>query len=250
VTSLLDENDFEPYILVNEGVPGEILFLLPPGEGGAESYLNNIARQLPGIRLVLFNNIHLSRPMLSFEALAQYYLSHVRRLQPSGPYNFLGWSFGGVLALEISLQLARVSETISNLILIDPLFNVRKAAADIGQPDVDKIFDPINYYYAPSGADLEQLRVSVENMVLFKAARPSKEPPREEERKFFEYYAQSLSNNLDTLLPPSAFSVELLTDNTHFSWVRDERMVAKVSSRTHALILNSQVESAGIEFRK
>jgi N-(5-amino-5-carboxypentanoyl)-L-cysteinyl-D-valine synthase len=237
---LIDANDFDPYILVNEGASGDILFLLPPGEGGAESYLNNIARHLPGIRLVLFNNIHLRQPMRSFEALAQYYLPHVRRLQPSGPYNFLGWSFGGVLSLEMSLELARMGETISNLVLIDPLFNVRKAGADIGQPDVDKIFDPINYRYVPSEADLEQLRASVENVLLFKAAKPSNEPHGEEERRFFEYYAQSPSNNLETLLPSSAFTVELLKDNTHFSWVRDERMVAAVGSRTYALMRNSR----------
>ena len=140
----------------------------------------------------------------------------------------------------MSLELARAGETISNLILIDPLFNVRKAAADIGQPDVDKIFDPINYRYVPSGADLEQLRAFTENVVLFKASRPSNEPHQEEERKFFEYYAQSPSNNLDTLLPPATFTVEVLKDNTHFSWVRDERMVAAVSSRTHALMRNSR----------
>ncbi|HEY5027564.1 MAG TPA: condensation domain-containing protein, partial [Candidatus Angelobacter sp.] len=239
VRPFLDANDFDPYILVNEGAAGEILFLLPPGEGGAESYLNNIARQLPGIRLVLFNNIHLRRPMRSFEALAQYYLPHVRRLQPSGPYNFLGWSFGGVLSLEMSLELARAEETISNLILIDPLFNVRKAAADIGQPNVDKVFDPINYRYVPSEADLEQLRIFTENVVLFKAVRPSNEPNGEEERRFFEYYARSPSNNLDTLLSPSTFTVELLKENTHFSWVRDARIVAAISSRIHALMRNS-----------
>jgi N-(5-amino-5-carboxypentanoyl)-L-cysteinyl-D-valine synthase len=238
VSSAHDANDFDPYIFVNEGAEGDILFLLPPGEGGAESYLNNIARQLPGIRLVLFNNIHLRRPMWSFEALAQYYLPYVRRLQPSGPYNFLGWSFGGVLSLEMSLELARAGETISNLILIDPLFNVRKAAADIGQPNVDKIFDPINFRYGPSHADLEQLRDSTENVVLFKAGKPSNEPQDAEERRFFEYYAQTPSNNLDTLLPSTTFTVELLKDNTHFSWVRDERMVSAISSRVYSLMRN------------
>ena len=236
--SLPDEDQFEPHIFVNEEASGATLFLLPPGEGGAESYLNNIARQLPSVRLILFNNIHLRQPMRSFEALAQYYLPQVRRLQPSGPYSFLGWSFGGVLALEMSLELARAGETISNLILIDPLFNIRKAAADIGQPQVDTIFDPINYHYAPAKADLEKLQAFTKNVVLFKAARTGNELCSEEERSFFEYYAQSSSNNLDTLLPPSAFTVETLSDNTHFSWVRDERVVAAVSSRTHALMLN------------
>ena len=236
---LLDADEFEPYILANEEAAGEMLFLLPPGEGGAESYLNNIARQLPGLRLVLFNNIHLHRPMQSFEALAQYYLTHVRRLQPSGPYNFLGWSFGGVLALEMALQLTRAGETISNLIFIDPLFNVKKASDDIGLPDIDTILDSINSRYVPNEADLEQLRASAGNVVLFKATKSGDEFHGEKQRRLFDYYAQSPSNNLDTLLPPSIFTVELLEDNTHFSWVRDGRLIAAISSRTQALVQNS-----------
>ncbi|HEY0737559.1 MAG TPA: amino acid adenylation domain-containing protein, partial [Herpetosiphonaceae bacterium] len=125
-------DDFDPYILVNEHATGPVLFVLPPGEGGAESYLNNLARQLPGIRLVLFNNVHLHRPMPSFEAIAQYYLPYIRQLQPAGPYHVLGWSFGGVLALELAVQLTRAGDEIANLILIDSLFNVTQAAAALG----------------------------------------------------------------------------------------------------------------------
>ncbi len=76
---------FVPFIAVNEGADGRTLFVLPPGEGGAESYLSNIARQLPGHKLVLFNNLHLHTPGASFEALAEYYVGQIRQLQPAGP---------------------------------------------------------------------------------------------------------------------------------------------------------------------
>lgn len=88
------EDAFDPYILVNEENAERTLFVFPPGEGGAESYLSNIAQRLPGYRLVLFNNVHLHSPMASFEDLAHYYQEHIRALQPSGPYSLLGWSFG------------------------------------------------------------------------------------------------------------------------------------------------------------
>ena len=245
-TCALEAEDFDPYILANADADGVMLFLLPPGDGGAESYLNNIARQLPGLRLVLFNNIHLHRPMPSFEALAQYYLAHVRRLQPSGSYNFLGWSFGGVLALEMALQLIREGEAISSLVLIDPLFNVKKAEAEIGLPNIDTILDPINSRYVPNRTDLEQLGVSTANVVLFKATTSNDGLHGENERLVFDYYAQSPSNNLDTLLPPSIFTVELLENNTHFSWVHDERLVAAISSRTRSLAQKSRKAMATI----
>ena len=51
------------------------------------------------------NNKYLhSRTPSTFEELATFYLSHIKQVQPQGPYNLLGGSFGGVLCLEISLQ--------------------------------------------------------------------------------------------------------------------------------------------------
>lgn len=213
-----------------------MLFVLPPGEGGAESYLNNIAKHLPGIRLVLFNNVHLHRPMHSFEDLAQYYLTYIRQLQPSGPYSFLGWSFGGVLSLEIALQLTRAGEHVANLLLIDSFFNVSKAATDIGLRDIATVIDPINDRYTPTAADLEQLRACTSTIVLFKAMKLDEQFKGGTQLQFFEYYMRSAYNNLETLIPHESFSVELLPKDTHFSWVFNTSLVAAMSSRIRDLV--------------
>lgn len=231
-----NSDDFDPYILVNENEAGPVLFILPPGEGGAESYLNNIAKQLPGIRLVLFNNVHLQRPMHSFEALARHYITHVRQLQPSGPYSLLGWSFGGVLSFEMALQLTRTEENVANLILIDSFFNVSKASTGIGLREVETVFDPINDCYAPKESDLKRLRARTSNVLLFKATKPDEKFEGENQRRFFEYYARSAYNNLETLIPRASFAVELLPDDTHFSWVLNEPLVASMSSRIRQLV--------------
>ncbi|HEY0601676.1 MAG TPA: amino acid adenylation domain-containing protein, partial [Herpetosiphonaceae bacterium] len=233
-------DEFDPYILVNEHAAGPVLFVLPPGEGGAESYLNNLAKQLPGIRLVLFNNVHLHRPMHSFEDIAQYYLTYVRQIQPAGPYNFLGWSFGGVLSLEMAVQLTRAGEHIENLILIDSLFNVKQAAAAIGLRELEAVIDPINERYTPTAADLERLRTHTGTILLFKATQLDATFKGENQREFFEYYAQSPYNNLDTLLPAESLSVESLGEDTHFSWVYNTSLVASISSRIRALVLGSR----------
>ena len=229
-------SDFEPYIILNEKTTKPTLFILPPGEGGAESYLNNIAKHLTDFRLVLFNNIHLHQPMDSFEALAQYYISHIRRLEPSGPYSFLGWSFGGVLSLEISLQLSQAGETIDNLIFVDSLFDVRKATTAIGLSGVDNIIDPINYRYLPETDALRHLHTHTNNILLFKATQPSEKFQGESQRKLFEYYAQSSINNLDTVLPTASISVELLPNDTHFSWVKNATTVTSMTSKIRTLM--------------
>jgi thioesterase domain-containing protein len=40
------------------------------------------------------------------EEMARYYLAEVRAVQPQGPYHFLGYSFGGLIAFEIARQLS------------------------------------------------------------------------------------------------------------------------------------------------
>ncbi|MEU7056929.1 amino acid adenylation domain-containing protein [Streptomyces sp. NPDC046197] len=227
-------DDFEPYILVEEDNAERTLFVFPPGEGGAESYLSNIAQRLPGHRLVLFNNVHLHSPMGSFEELAEYYLRHVRQLRPSGPYSFLGWSFGGVLALEVSLQLARAGEKVDNLFLVDSYFGVRQASAAIGLPGVRDILDPINYHYTPGRTDLERLGACIGNLVMFKAGEPNDIVLNDHQRRLFEFYQRSPYNGLDTLLPAESIEVHLLRGETHHSWVRNERLVAGMCERISA----------------
>ncbi|MER6999328.1 amino acid adenylation domain-containing protein [Streptomyces sp. NPDC000410] len=230
------EDAFEPYILVDEDSAEHTLFVFPPGEGGAESYLSNIAQRLPGHRLVLFNNVHLHLPMESFEALARYYLDHIRELQPSGPYSFLGWSFGGVLALEVSLQLARAGEKVDNLLLIDSYFNMRHASAAIGLPGVEDILDPINYHYVPSRADLEGLGAGIGNLLMFKAGEPNEIVRDDQQRRLFDFYQRSPYNGLDTLLPAESIEIHPLRGETHHSWVRNERLVADMCERISATL--------------
>uniref|UniRef100_S4R5M1 Fatty acid synthase n=1 Tax=Petromyzon marinus TaxID=7757 RepID=S4R5M1_PETMA len=44
-------------------------------------------------------------PLDSISSLAEFYLEHVRRVQPTGPYRLAGYSFGACVAFEMSLQL-------------------------------------------------------------------------------------------------------------------------------------------------
>ncbi len=223
--------EFEPCFVLNETAKGPTLFVLPPGEGGAESYMNNLAKQLPQLRLVLFNNVHLHTPMVSFEDIAQYYLPHIRRLQPHGPYHFFGWSFGGVCSMELALQLQAEGEHISNLLMVDSFFNTEKVIEDLGLPRHGNSLDPINHRYRPNRQALKVLVDGADNVVLFKAVAPIVEHESEEQRRVFEYYARAPFNNLDTLLPSSSFALELLGDNSHFSWVHDKATVDRVCAR-------------------
>jgi thioesterase domain-containing protein len=53
------------------------------------------------------------------EALAEYYIEQIKQLQPHGPYYFAGWSFGGIVAYEMAIQLQRRSETLGMVGIIN-----------------------------------------------------------------------------------------------------------------------------------
>jgi nonribosomal peptide synthetase DhbF len=65
------------------------------------------------------------------ENVAAEYLSIIRRVQPTGPYNLLGWSFGGLVAHAIATQLQAQGEEVTLLALLDSYpFNRETAARD------------------------------------------------------------------------------------------------------------------------
>jgi thioesterase domain-containing protein len=58
-------------------------------------------------------------PLASIEEMAEFHLEAIRRLQAHGPYFLIGYSFGGLLTLEIAQRLRAAGETIALLALVD-----------------------------------------------------------------------------------------------------------------------------------
>jgi thioesterase domain-containing protein len=55
------------------------------------------------------------------EDMAVYYISEMRRVQPEGPYFLGGYSFGGLVALEMAQQLKAQGQEVGLLVLLDTL---------------------------------------------------------------------------------------------------------------------------------
>lgn len=66
------------------------------------------------------------------KTLAADYLAEIRRLQPKGPYNFAGYSFGGWVAFEMAQQAKQQGESIAFLGIID-------TQAAIGESTTDRV---------------------------------------------------------------------------------------------------------------
>lgn len=57
----------------------------------------------------------------NLKEIAAIYIEEIKKVQPVGPYQFIGHSFGGNIAFEIALQLQAKNEEVSMLALLDSL---------------------------------------------------------------------------------------------------------------------------------
>lgn len=58
-------------------------------------------------------------PLIRIESMAEHYLASIRQVQPEGPYQLAGWSFGGTVALEMAQQLQKAGASVALLAIID-----------------------------------------------------------------------------------------------------------------------------------
>jgi thioesterase domain-containing protein/acyl carrier protein len=61
----------------------------------------------------------LQEPFERVEDLAQFYLEAIQAIQPHGPYVFIGYSFGGLMASEMARRLSAKGETMDLLVMIE-----------------------------------------------------------------------------------------------------------------------------------
>ncbi|MGW2997318.1 alpha/beta fold hydrolase [Streptomyces sp. NPDC001193] len=58
-------------------------------------------------------------PDATVEELAAAHLEALRRIRPTGPHHLAGWSFGGLLAYEMAVQLRAAGQEVTTLALLD-----------------------------------------------------------------------------------------------------------------------------------
>jgi nonribosomal peptide synthetase DhbF len=58
-------------------------------------------------------------PHANVSEMATAYIAAIREVQAQGPYHLLGWSFGGTIAQEMTVQLEALSQQVSLLVLLD-----------------------------------------------------------------------------------------------------------------------------------
>jgi thioesterase domain-containing protein len=112
---------FSPFVPLKAGKDFPPI-LIAHGVGGRASF-SELARHIRtdnpiyGIQAKGVDGIE--KPFAHIEDMADYYLDALRSLQPQDPYILIGYSFGGLIALEMAQRLSERGKRIALLVLID-----------------------------------------------------------------------------------------------------------------------------------
>jgi thioesterase domain-containing protein/acyl carrier protein len=116
LVALAPEGAGAPLFIVH-GLTGIVLNLSSLGRriGASRSVWGLQARGLDGVEPA-FTRV---------EDMAAYYISHMRQVQPRGPYMIAGFCFGGLVAYEMARELVEIGETVAFLGLLNSSFHYR-----------------------------------------------------------------------------------------------------------------------------
>ncbi|WP_304441488.1 thioesterase domain-containing protein [Mycobacterium sp. 1245801.1] len=123
-----DGDDVVPVQILREG-SGVPLFCIHPAGGVSWPYRvlgKYLDRPIFGIQQTPSADAAAPR---SVRELAEIHADRIQDVYPDGPYHLLGWSFGGVVAHEIAIELQRRGRAIGRLILLDAQPSIDDAIA-------------------------------------------------------------------------------------------------------------------------
>ncbi len=79
----------------------------------------------------------------SIRDMAKNYADRLQALYPTGPYNLLGWSFGGLVAHELAIELRRRGCVVQHVVLLDPALSDGRDIAGNQALDASQILEQI-----------------------------------------------------------------------------------------------------------
>ena len=90
----------------------------------------------------------------SIRDMARNYADRLQAVHPDGPYNLLGWSFGGPVAHELAIELRRRGCVVHRLILLDPVLRTSGSHHALEEnPGESRL---LNLFLRSSGIDIPE----------------------------------------------------------------------------------------------
>ncbi|PKV49530.1 amino acid adenylation domain-containing protein [Aquimarina sp. MAR_2010_214] len=144
------------------------LFLIHDGSGDTQGYMD-LVDNINGYSIwgVNSDTLRFLAPQnIKLEVIAEKYVQMIKRTDPNGPYQILGWSHGGVIAYEMARQIEASGSRVDVLIMIDSQFpkadlvthsfSGKKFNLKKEQQWINK-FQQINNIHLPVGSTVKEL---------------------------------------------------------------------------------------------
>jgi pimeloyl-ACP methyl ester carboxylesterase len=109
-----------PPVFVNHGLGGNVMELF--------GFVNHLQCDQPIYGLQERGTDGLEEPCASIEEMAQFHVKTIRAIAPAGPYILIGYSFGGLVALEIARHLTETGGKVALLVMIDAYLSLKNAS--------------------------------------------------------------------------------------------------------------------------
>ena len=121
-------------VSVRAGGSGTPVFIFP-GLGGSVLELFDLARQIRH-EGPIYTNLYAGldgwdRPHRTVSEMAAHQIAAIRAVQPEGPYALIGYSFGGIVALEVARRLLALSHRVSLIGMVEPGLSERAWPASV-----------------------------------------------------------------------------------------------------------------------
>jgi 3-oxoacyl-(acyl-carrier-protein) synthase/thioesterase domain-containing protein/acyl carrier protein len=129
---------------VKDGIPGKELFYVHPAGGTTFCYYELARRSTePSPVYGLSFPFSKTAELDTVPRTASYYLEQIRGVRPAGPYRLGGYSFGGNVAFEMAIQLQRMGEVVTELVMFDSLPPEAYAGEPLSEQDFLRSFPRI-----------------------------------------------------------------------------------------------------------
>lgn len=128
VSSQYNADTSRSFVRLREGAEDAHLFLFPGGDGnphGLAALASRIRKAGVVIGIDYCRRDNLGQLPSTIDIMADHSCSVIRALQPHGPYCVAGYSFGGLVAIEVARALQDAGEEIALLALIDTFLDIR-----------------------------------------------------------------------------------------------------------------------------
>jgi aspartate racemase len=119
-----DETAWSPLVAL-QAAGMKPAFFFVHGLGGTVMRFHELSRHVTDRPFLCFQaqGIDGALPVLDrVDAMADLYCEHLRKAQPEGPYCLGGYSFGGLVAVEMARRLAEAGQEVALLALVDTYF--------------------------------------------------------------------------------------------------------------------------------